>query len=206
MLSLDSSLFAVAAEFTGAYAPFQGIALTPGPQGGVFIAATDHGKVACIAYDPRGTADESAYILPSTELLKYAKGIKTAERELRIDGSTGFVTTYRKSSSNDVREIPIARSNTQPPPLSRIMQSCIDTWGQAPILSETAGRYSSAYIDKAVRVLSNRESSLVFSAFDGGPLRIQSDNGNLIVLIMPQTAVPVPPLPAWLATYAMADR
>jgi len=206
MLSFNSALFAIAAEFIGPYAPYQGIAVTPASNGGVFIASTDHGKIACIAHDRRGSADESVYVLPSAELVKCCKGIKTAERELRIDGPAGFVTTYRKTSSSEVREIPITRSQSEPPPLPRIMQACIDTWGQAPALSATAGRYSSSYIEKAIRALSNREASIVFSAFDGGPLRIQTEAGDLMILVMPQTAAPVPHLPAWLSDFAQAHE
>lgn len=206
MLSFDSALFAIAAEFVGPYAPYQGVAVAPGPNGGVFMSSTDQGKIACIAYDHRGSADEAIYVLPTTELLKCCKGIKTAERELRIEGVTGFVTTYRKSAANEVREVPITRSQTEPPPLPRIMQTCIETWGKTPILSETSGRYGSAYLEKTIRALSNREASLVFSAFDGGPLRIQSESGNLLILVMPQKAAPVPPMPDWLADFAKSGK
>jgi hypothetical protein len=202
MLTLNSALIAVVAEFTGPYAPYQGVALTPCPSGGVFVSATDNGKIACMAYDCRGRGDEAIYLLPSSELVRSCKGLKTAEREITIADQTALVTTFRKSAANDVKEIPITRSQTTPPPLGKIMRHCIDTWGATPVIGNTAGRYATDYVEKAIKVLSTREKSLVFSAFDGGPLRIQSDCGDIVVLVMPQTAEPIPPLPAWLDAYA----
>lgn len=202
MLSLDSALIAIAAEFTGPYAPYQGVALTPGPTGGVFVAATDQGRIACIAFDPRGRGDESIYLLPSSELLRACKGLKTAEREATLNEQTALVTTFRKSAGNEVKEIPITKSQVTPPPLAKIMRHCIDTWGATPSLSETAGRYATEYIERAVKSLSNREKSLVFCGFDGGPMRIQSHTGDVIILVMPQTAEPIPAIPAWLQDFA----
>jgi hypothetical protein len=202
MLSLDSALIAVAAEFTGLYAPYQGVALTPCPSGGVFVAATDHGKVACIAFDPRGQGDEARYLLPSADLLNACKGLKTADREIVIDGETALVTTFRKSTSNEVKEFPVTTSQVAPPPLALIMRHCIATWGATPELSRTAGRYATDYVNKAVKVLGSRDRSLVFSSFDGGPLRIQTDSGRIVVLVMPQKALPIPPLPPWMSEFA----
>ncbi len=202
MLTLDSALIAIVAEFTGPYAPYQGVALTPCSGGGVFVSATDSGKIACMAYDRKGRGDESIYLLPSTELVRSCKGLKTAEREITIGDQTALITTFRKSAANEVKEIPITKSQTTPPPLAKIMRHCIDTWGATPVASNTAGRYATDYVEKAIKDLSTREKSLVFSAFDGGPLRIQSDCGDIVVLVMPQTAEPIPPLPSWLELFA----
>ena len=40
------------------------------------------------------------------------------------------------------------------------------------------------------------------SCFDGGPLRLQGDSGNVIVVVMPQTALPIPAVPEWTELYA----
>ena len=46
MLSCNSALLAIASEFTGTYAPYQAVELTPHERGGVFLASTDKGNVA----------------------------------------------------------------------------------------------------------------------------------------------------------------
>jgi hypothetical protein len=33
-------------------------------------------------------------------------------------------------------------------------------------------------------------------------MRIQTDVGNIIILVMPQTAEPIPTIPDWLSKYA----
>jgi hypothetical protein len=42
----------------------------------------------------------------------------------------------------------------------------------------------------------------VLSAFDGGPLRIQGEGLEILLLLMPQTAVPIPAVPAWAEAWA----
>ena len=103
MLRLNSALVAIAAEFTGKYAPYQSVEISPAPKGGVFVASTDRGNIACLAYDPAGTADETIKLLPDPDLIKFCRGIKTADRELRIEGNNALVTTFRKST-NEQRE------------------------------------------------------------------------------------------------------
>lgn len=203
MLTFNSALLASAAEFTGRYAPYQGIELRPAGDRGVFISATDQGNVAFMAYDPNGIGDETVVVLPDADLIKHCKGLKTAEREVRIDGPTALVTTFRKTSSKEAKEIPVTRSSVAFPPLARIMRQCIERWGTAPELTATAGRYNNQYIEKAMKVLATYEDSVVMSCFDGGPLRLQGDSGNITILVMPQTAVPVPGQPDWISGYAM---
>ena len=202
MLNFNSALLASAAEFTGRYAPYQGIEIRPAGEQGVFLTATDQGNVLCLCYDPLGRGDETIVLLPDSDLLKACKGIKTAEREIRIDGQTALVTTFRKSAANEAKEFPITRSSVPFPPVAEVMQACVERWGATPAVTATAGRYSSAYIDKAVKVLQVHESSVVMSCFDGGPLRLQGDNGNVLVVVMPQTALPIPAVPEWTELYA----
>ena len=44
--------------------------------------------------------------------------------------------------------------------------------------------------------------SLVLSAFDGGPLRLQGEGLELMILVMPQTAEPIPPIPDWVLRFS----
>lgn len=203
MLTFNSALLASAAEFTGRYAPYQGIELRPAGDQGVFVSATDQGNVAFMAFDPKGIGDETVVVLPDAELTKSCKGLKTAEREVRIQGNTALVTTYRKTASNEAKEIPLTRSSVEFPPLARIMRQCVERWGAAPEVTASAGRYSNQYIEKAMKTLAVYEDSVVMSCFDGGPLRLQGDTGNVTILVMPQTALPVPRQPDWLQAYAV---
>tara|TARA_X000001036_G_scaffold418741_1_gene437877 strand:- start:1660 stop:2271 length:612 start_codon:yes stop_codon:yes gene_type:complete len=203
MLSFNSSLLAIASDFVGKYSPFQAIQITPAKNGGVYLASTDCGKIACLAFDPSGDADESALVIPTKDLLKVSRGIKTGERTIRIEDNQAVVTTFMKTTSKS-QEVPILRSQTDFPPLAEKLQDCINRWSSTPSTSTTAGRYNSTYINKAIKSLSLFDASIVLSAFDGGPLRIQGDSNNLNILVMPQTAEPIPPVPDWLVTYASA--
>ena len=93
MLQLNSALVAICSEFTGKYAPYQAVEISPAPRGGVFVASTDRGNIACLAHDPAGQADRVMRLLPDAELIKFCRGIKTAERQLRIEGNNALVST-----------------------------------------------------------------------------------------------------------------
>lgn len=80
MLSFNSSLLAIASDFVGKYSPFQAIQITPAKNGGVYLASTDCGKIACLAFDPSGDADESALVIPTKDLLKVSR-VSRQERE-----------------------------------------------------------------------------------------------------------------------------
>ncbi len=200
MLSCNSSLIAIAAEFTGKFAPYQSICITPAQQG-VNIVSTDKGNVACLAYDPAGEADETICLLPTTELIKAARGIKTAERTLRVEGNQATVTTTRKTTS-ETKEISISRSMVDFPDLATPLGKATQRWDQTENNAITAGRYNISYIQNAVKSLSSINSSVTLHSFDGGPLRIQESSGNIVVLVMPQTAEPIPDIPSWLRSYA----
>ncbi len=110
---------------------------------------------------------------------------------------------YAELTNNQIQELPILKSSIPfPKEFYPALKTCIDRWSLTPELSETAGRYSSTYISKAVKALGLIDSSITFSAFDGGPLRIQGSDSNLMILVFPQTAAPIPHLPDWFAQYA----
>ena len=201
MLSFNSALLSVASDFVGQYSPYQSVQISPAPSGGVYIASTDKGNIACLAFDPSGSADETSCILPSKDLIKVSKGIKTGERNIKIEGDMAMVTTFKKTV-NQQAEVPVMRSQVAFPPLANAIKNCLDLWKDIPHTSETAGRYDLNYISKALRSLSVFDSSISLSAFVGGPLRIQGASNNLIILVMPQTAEPIPDVPEWLSKYS----
>lgn len=219
MLQLNSALIAIAAEFIGQYSPYQSIEISPRKDGGVYVASTDRGNIACVAFDQNGTGDESVCLIPTNDLIKACRGIKTAERTITISPSrvtescpaqppiaanTAIVTTHRKST-NDRVEVPLQYSSVEFPQLALSLQFLIQQWSETPITSDTAGRYEASYVQKAIKSIATQCSSVVLSSFVGGPMRIQGDNDSVIILVMPQTAEPIPPVPQWLTDYAASQ-
>ena len=76
-----------------------------------------------------------------------------------------------------------------------------------PSVSTTAGRYESWYVERALKGLSSTSDSVVLSAFDGGgPLRIQTDKADVVILVMPQVKEKIPSVPEWLSDYATSGE
>ena len=201
MLSCNSALVAIASEFTGQYAPYQSIQLTPAPNGGLWITATDKGNVACLAFDPSGSSDRVYNILPNSELIRASRGVKTASRTLILEGSTAKVTTYRKTTS-ETKEMPFSESSSDLPDLPSAIRNCIARWEATDAKTATAGRYSVSYVQRAIKGLSSISSSVTLHSFDGGPMRIQEATGDIVILVMPQTAEPIPSIPDWIYKYS----
>lgn len=202
MITISANVFGLVADFRGAYAPFQAIHIEPHPQGGVIAMATKNGHAACVARDPSGHADEERTILPSDELLKAAKPIKSADRFLVLSQATVTVTTrYAKSPDKSI-ELALTDSSKTFPALRLVFQQCLQRWSACPELSSTVGRYDSDLLLHAIKAAGG-SSSLVISAYDGGPLRLQSESLEAVILVMPQTATPIPTVPEWLLTYAL---
>lgn len=199
MFRLRSSLFNLAAQFTGKWAPFQGVTLSP-LAGGICVTAGDRGAATFLGYDPSGCATTAATFLPGKDLASASKGIKSAQRELTIEGELATVTTYYKEHSKS-QQFPIYACDEQPP-LRQVIAEVLRFWGEQPELSTTAGRYDLDLLTRAVRTISEESDQLVISGYHGGPLRLQSDALGCLVLIMPQVAQPIPPVPPWLADYA----
>jgi hypothetical protein len=199
MFRLNSALFNLAAAFTGKYHPFQGVTLTP-HAGGVVVTSSNRGAATFYGFDPTGVAPQETTFSPGKELAAACKGIKTAQRELTIDGSVAMVTTYYKEHST-AKEFQVAQLSERPPLRSAITMA-IDLWGEQPPLSTTAGRYDLDLLSKATRTIAEESDAVVLSGYDGGPLRLQSEELRCVVLLMPQVAQPLPSLPPWLADYA----
>lgn len=200
MLRFNSALFAFAAEFVGQYVPYQGIEIAP-LAGGVSIAATNRGAVAMLAFDPNGLATETAVLLPGDELARACKGIKTAQRELVVEGDEAVVTTYYKAHSTS-KEFPVQRSAGGFSSLRQVIRGAVRYWGETPELSRTAGRYDMQLLHKSIKAMVDDTDSVVLSAFQGGPLRLQREDLQIVVMLMPQEAQAIPALPPWLSTYA----
>lgn len=203
MIQFNSALLALAADFRGRYSPFEAIGITPHPSQGVFVAATDNGSVAIVGFDPAGTAERSAALLPSPELIKAARGIKTAERIVFIDleERRASVTTFRKAN-NETKEFPILEASAPFPPLGQAVQACFQYWSNDPPSTNTSGRYSAGLLAKAASAAEGLGDSVSFCGFSGGPLRLDVDGANAVILVMPQFSKPVADAPDWLRQYA----
>lgn len=199
MFRLNSYLFSLAASFCGKYAPYQGITLTP-HAGGVAVTSSDRGAASFYGFDPQGYAPEEATFSPGDKLASACNGIKTAARELTIEGGLARVTTYYKDHSSFAEYT--ATRLQQAPPMRHAIAGVIGLWRETPLLSTTAGRYDVDLLSKACRIIAKEAGSVVISGYDGGPLRLQSEKLNCVVLLMPQTAQPLPVLPTWLADFA----
>jgi hypothetical protein len=199
-IRFSSGLLALASDFTGRFAPWQGVSILP-HDGGVLVSSSDRGAATFLGWDPNGLATEEGCFLVSKELATAARGIKTATREVSIDGDLAVVTTYRKQHSTSVSHA-IARSSQPMPCLRSAMTKAVTYWGSTPEVSATAGRYDLGLFAKAIKTLAGEAESVVLSAFQGGPLRLQREDMSALVLLMPQEAKPIPPVPPWVKTYA----
>jgi hypothetical protein len=199
-LRFNSALLHLAAEFTGKYAPWQGIRVAP-LAGGVSVAASDRGAATLIGWDPNGSASSEACLLPSRDLANACKGIKTAERDVSIDDDQAVVTTFFKSHSV-AKEFPVTYSSCPPPPFEETIAAAISYWHATPELSRTAGRYDLGLLLKALKALGSEDDAVVLSAWQGGPLRLQRGDVQAVILVMPQEAQPLPGIPAWLEDFA----
>lgn len=202
MIQFNSALLALAADFRGRFSPFEAIGIQPHPSVGLYVAATDNGSIALIGYDYWGIADRPASLLPSAELVRACRGIKTAERTVTIDLEKrhASVTTFRKSN-NETKEFPILEASAPFPPLADAVAACVNTWQQEPSTTSTSGVYSTKLLAKAAAAASDLGDSLSFCGFSGGPLRFDVNGRPVVILLMPQSALPVAPVPQWLLEF-----
>lgn len=211
-LIFDSALLAYASEFAGRFAPFQGVEVAPldpaSPSGGATVTAlSDHGAIGMVGFDPKGRADRTLVLRPEPALAKACRGIKSAERDVRIEGDDpaallARVTTYYKAHSNH-KDFTVSTVRDAPfPPYRQVVQSVLERWGAEPGETSTAGRYDLTLLTKAIRLMEDDASSIVISGYEGGPLRLQREDTQIVLLLMPQAAEAIPPAPDWLIRYA----
>jgi hypothetical protein len=200
-VSLNGALVHVAADFCGNYSPYQGIQIRPNPSGsGVFVASTDAGRLAFLAYDHAGKGDEEIVLLPTADLLKETRPLKSASRWLEIEGSSARCSKLTKTTTKTT-EIPITRSAVTPPDLVGVMKTVAEQWGKdCPCVD--AGNFNAGFLQKAFRAIESLGSSVTLSHLNGGPLRIESTVGTALVMLMPETARPIPELPDYLLQFA----
>lgn len=205
MFRFQAGLLGLAADFTGKFSPWQGVHIQP-LAGGVAVTASINGAMALIGYDAGGIAsDGPATYLVGPELAKAANFVKTCERELLIDDDVAIVRNHFKEHTTSA-EFPITRSKANFPDIAGAVSAALRRWGELPEVSSTAGRYDSELLLKAIRAVRDKTDNLVISGYDGGPLRLQGGRMDVVILLMPQAAEPIPPPPPWLADYAASGR
>lgn len=211
-LVFNSALLAYAGAFTGQWAGDRGIEVAPLRPGrldsGVTVAAFNRGAVGMIGYDPKGSASERVILVPGGDLLKAARGIKTAERDVRIEGDDpaalkARVTTYYKEHATFL-DFQVRASSEPLDSYRAAVDAALQRWGRLPELSSNAGRYDIKLLLAAIKAMVDDTDSLVISGYDGGPLRLQREDAEIVVLLMPQAAQPIPSAPDWLSLYAQA--
>ena len=200
-INLNGALVAVAADFCGKYAPWTSIQLRPGPgTNGVFVAATDEGRIAFLGYDHGGKGDEEVCLLPTPDLIKNTRPLKSASRWLEIDGDTAICSKMTKSTTKS-EEIPIVRSQSEPPDLVGALANVAQVWGKDIPDCQSAGNFNAGFLLRSFKAIEALGGSVTMSHLSGGPLRVESTEGNAIVLVMPELARPVPPLPDYLTAF-----
>jgi hypothetical protein len=211
-LSFESRLFSIAAQFTGTYAPYQGVHITPGPGGaGAIVAATDRGAALFLGFDPDGTVDEPITLLPYDELSRAAKGLKSGPRTLSIDTETRLaqVITHLKTKAGKVVELPAPAPIGAPSDFADLRSTVanfVRFWEKNGSTSDTAGRFDVGLLTK---MLDNAEilgDSVILSCLTGGVLRVGIEGTDLFLLLASQTAQPIPPVPAWMASWAASGE
>lgn len=213
-LTCESRLYAVGCDFAGSYAPYQGVHFCPGPAGiGVIAAASDRGALTFVGYDEAGTIDEAATLLPADDLAAASRGLKSGPRTLSLDTETRIasVTTHLKSKAGKVVETAAPPVSSIPfPDIRTITANLIAHWEGAARIITSCGRFDAKLLLKALRAAEGLGDSVALSGMDGGPLLISIEayvedgkkaprmqSTGLMLMLMPQTAQPIPPPPAW---------
>lgn len=201
MLQCRSELLQIASCFTGAYDPCRCVCFEPAASGGVLAMATDRASAVWI-HDARGQLDQpSVLVLPDAELIKACRGLRSSRRTLVIDGAAARVITDYKAHSKGV-DVPLQDPPAQPfPPLASVLKAAIDRWGTAPSTASSCGRFDVNLL-KRVLEATGSDGSVVLAGMDGGPLRLQCQDLEVVALLMPQQREPIPPLPQWLVAAA----
>lgn len=201
-ISLNGALIAVAADFVGKYSPYQAIQIRPNPNGdGVFVASTDAGRLAFLAFDNSGTGDEQINILPTPDLIKNTRPLKSANRWIEIEGSTARCSKLTKATTK-TEEISITRSTIEPADLVGAMKTVAHQWGKDVPNCTNAGNFNPGFLTRAFKAIEALGGSITMSHLNGGPLRVESTDSDVIVLVMPEMARPVPALPHYLKAFA----
>ena len=200
----NGAFLAVAADFVGKYSPYQAIQIRPNPYGdGVFVASTDAGRLAFLAYDASGKATEQLVVLPTPELLKNTRPLKSAQRWIEIDGPIARCSKLTKATSK-TEEVAVSYSTVEPPDLVGAMNKVATEWGKDLPHCVNAGNFNANFLSRAFRAIESLGGSITMSHLNGGPLRVESTEHDVIVLVMPETARPIPALPDFLHDFSVS--
>lgn len=208
-IQLQAGLFHLAAGFVGQFSPFQAIEISPGRHGlGVFVAATD-GNTAFVALDRHGTASCNLALLPEAALVKAAAPIKTAKRTLILDTeeNSASVFTHRKTTTGStlVFDLPVV-STVDLPPLRRVLQQVAHAWdtpAMAPVVN--SGRYQVNLLLKTLEAAGKLGDLVTLHGWDGGPIRVEAEGSDVLLLVMPTHACVMPGAPPWLEEFCAAS-
>ena len=200
----NGALLAVAADFCGKWTPYTGVQIRPNRNGsGVFVASTDAGRLAFLAFDENGSADEELCLLATSDLLKHTKPLKSASRWIEIEGSIARCSKLTKSTTTTV-EVPVTYSTVEPPDLVGAMHKVALQWGKDQPHCVDCGNFNGSFLTRAFKAIEVLGGSVTMSHLNGGPLRVESTDHDVIVLVMPETARPIPALPAFLKSFSVS--
>lgn len=219
-LTCESRLYAIGCDFAGTYAPYQGIHFCPGPASiGVIAAASDRGALTFVGYDEAGTIDEAATLLPADELAAASRGLKSGPRTLQIDTETRIasVTTHLKTKAGKTVEMAAPPVSSIPfPDIHTVVANFIAHWEGLGQQVDSCGRYDAKLLLKALRAAEGLGDSISLSGLSGGPLLVNIETAledvkkvvrmqstGLLLMLMPQTAQPVPPPPGWARRWSL---
>jgi hypothetical protein len=207
IFDIDSRLFYIACQYTHKFAPWQAVTIQPGADGtGAIVSASDRGAATFLAFDPTGQADDHAAFIAGSDLLKVAKGIKSAKRSLRIDTDQllARVTTHLKGSDKVVEAPAPMLSENPAPDLRLVMKRYLDARRQVPAGNAFA-RIDAKLLARACESFDQLSDSVIISTLEGAaPICLQGDKVDVMVLLMPQTADPLPPVPDWLNRWSQS--
>jgi len=220
-LICESRLFAVGADFAGTYAPYQGVYFCPGPAGvGVIASASDRGALTFVGYDEDGTIDEPVVFIPTDELAAASRGLKSGPRTLSIDTETRIaaVTTPLKTKAGKTVEMAAPPVSTISfPDVQTVVAQFVAYWEGLGQQVDACGRYDARLLLKALRAAEGLGDSVSLVGLSGGPLLINIEasiedskkksvrmqSTGLLLMLMPQTAQPVPPPPGWARRWGL---
>jgi len=222
-LNCESRLFVVGADFAGNYAPYQGIYFCPGPRGvGVIASSSDRGALTFVGYDESGTIDEPVVFIPTSELAAASRGLKSGPRTLSIDTETGIaaVTTPLKTKAGKTVEMSAPPVSTIAfPDVHGVVARLVAHWEGMGQQVDACGRYDAKLLLQALRAAEGLGDSVSLVGMSGGPLLINIEaavedetakkktvrmqSTGLLLMLMPQTAQPVPPPPGWVHRWSL---
>ena len=82
------------------------------------------------------------------------------------------------------------------------MHAVATQWGKDVPHCVDAGNFSANFLLRAFKAIEVLGGSITMSHLNGGPLRVESTDHDVIVLVMPEMARPIPALPDFLRSFS----